>query len=140
MISIISYVSKDFVMLNTVPNEFASIMAHFIRDKNVLVGSKMLMQDFDGKALASNKTFVLSRKKQFAGTTKIHNPKDFTSGIVLGGRSTIASMMPYTDSIVLGIDNHTTTFGDTFPAMNGFVETNTLPHENFIIKIFEKEK
>lgn len=137
MITILSYVSKDMYQLDEIHVDFAKLMIDLTAGENVLIGRKVFEQDMQEKGIPGTKTHVLSRSHKFTGAKAVKEPTDFHEGYVLGGKSTIASMMPYSGLMILGIEKTNAQAGIKFPALNGWDLTEQIEEDTFIIRMYK---
>jgi dihydrofolate reductase len=140
MNTIISYVSKQGSFDVPMNQYFAQFMITMTEYQNVLIGRKLFEQDMQETCMPNTNTFVLSRTHRFSGTKQVKDPADFRDGYIIGGRSTICSMLPYTQKIFLGISDLFYEYGEFFPKIDAFdlVETIPFPDDQFTIQILNK--
>lgn len=138
MITILSYVSNDYYMDIQMPTSFARFILDVVTGENVLIGRKTFEQEMQEQGTPGTKTFVLSRSHKFRGAKHVKEPSDFRDGFVMGGRSTIASMMPFAQNLILGVDKSNVGFGDKFPNITGFSLVETVPDDDFDVLFYKK--
>lgn len=143
MITIMSYVSNNLLMYDDysyMPVEFMAEILNATENENILIGRKSWEYLWEGNLLPNRQIYVLSRKnKRYKGVKVIHEPSEFPGGVVLGGRSTISSMMPFAKEIVLGVSRKEAFRGLKFPRMNGFNSAEVILFDNFDLMTYMRK-
>ena len=139
MNTILNYVSKDLIMDIPMQQEFAEMAVALISGENVIVGRKTFEQDMQEIPVPNAKQFILSRSHKFKGVKSVDSPEKFPGGYVLGGRSTIASFMPYAKFMILGVDNKEMTYGTMFPSLSDWYLAEMSEYEGFDFNLYIKK-
>lgn len=139
MKTVIAYVSNDMKMDIPMNPDFAGYMLYITADENVLIGSKQFEQDMQEQGMPGTHTYVLSRHKRFTGAKQVTKPEDFKDGYIVGGKSTISSMLPYCNSIILGVDDKCHEFGISFPNIDDWNVVEEMKEAGYTIKLLSKE-
>ena len=141
MKTIIAFTSHDSIMGVGMPPSFAAFLMREVQNENVLIGSKLFEQDMQETPMKNiGKTYILSRSRKFTGTKHISDPKLFKEGYIIGGKSTISSMLPFADQVILGKSTKDEVFGEQFPSLEGF-ELSTLDVlPDFSLFVYEKKR